>query len=87
MKIQVLAIGEIASGKSQNGREWHRRTFQVFVPESQLAGNIPVYGVLSELDSYKQGGYYDASMSCRAGQNGRLELAFTKLIPIKPQPV
>jgi len=84
MRIQVLAIGETDSGKSQNGREWHRRTFQVFTAD-QVAGNIPVYGELDELNAYKQGGQYEADIRSVAGQNGRIELRITKLTPVKSQ--
>lgn len=80
MRIQVLSIGQTDSGKSaQTGREWHRRTFQVFCVDDQVAGNIPVYGELDELNAYKQGGAYEAVTSARAGANGRIELAITKL--------
>jgi len=85
MRIQVLSIGETQSGKSQGGREWHRRTFQVFCADSQVAGNIPIYGELDELNSYKQGGAYDAQTSAHAGQNGRIELRINKLVAVKPQ--
>ena len=85
MLVQVLAIGDTASGKGQNGREWHRRTFQVFVPDSQIAGNIPVYGDIDELNTYKEGGKYEAKTEARAGQNGRIELAITKMTPLKAQ--
>lgn len=85
MRIQVLSIGETQSGKSPNGRDWHRRTFQVFLAENQVAGNIPIYGELEELNSYKQGGAYDAQTSAQAGQNGRIELRINKLVPVKPQ--
>jgi hypothetical protein len=82
MRIQVLAIGETTSGKSSSGREWNRRIFQVFTAD-QVAGNIPVYGELEELNSYKQGGTYDATVQSTAGQNGRIELRITKLTPAK----
>lgn len=82
MRLQVLAIGQIDSGKSAQGREWHRRTFQVFTAD-QVAGNIPVYGEKEELESYKQGGQYDATVQTASGQNGRIELRITKLTPVK----
>jgi hypothetical protein len=82
MLIQVLAIGETTSGKSANGRDWNRRIFQVFTSD-QVAGNIPVYGEKEELDSYKQGGTYNATIQTTAGQNGRIELRITKLTPAK----
>ena len=82
MRLQVLAIGDLQSGKSNSGREWNRRTFQVFTAD-QVAGNIPVYGELEELNSYKQGGTYDATVQTTAGQNGRIELRITKLTPAK----
>jgi len=82
MRLQVLHIGETTSGKSGNGRDWNRRIFQVFTSD-QVAGNIPVYGELDELNSYKQGGTYDATIQTRAGNNGRIELAITKLTPAK----
>ena len=84
MKVQVLAIGIVKSGKGATGREWHRRTFQVFVIDSQVSGNIPVYGELDDLKEYKTGGLYDAATEARAGQNGRIELVITKLTPQKP---
>lgn len=83
MRVQVLSIGETISGKSQRGQDWHRRTFQVFCIDSQVAGNIPVYGELDELNGYKQGGLYEATTSARAGQNGRIELVITKLMAVK----
>lgn len=83
MRVQVLSIGETTSGKSQRGQDWHRRTFQVFCIQSQVAGNIPVYGELEELNSYKQGGLYDYQVTERAGQNGRIELAINKLTLVK----
>ena len=82
MRLQVLAIGETQSGKGQSGRDWHRRTFQVFTAD-QVAGNIPVYGELEELNSYKQGGAYDATVQTVAGANGRIELRINKLTPVK----
>ena len=82
MKLQVLSIGETVSGKSTSGREWHRRTFQVFVPDGQIAGNIPVYGELDELNGYKEGGQYTASVTALSGQNGRIELRIEKLTPV-----
>lgn len=82
MRIQVLSIGQTDSGKSNTGREWHRRTFQVFTSD-QVAGNIPVYGELEELEAYKQGGQYDAEIRTVAGNNGRIELRITKLTPVK----
>lgn len=82
MRIQVLSIGATDSGKSSNGREWHRRIFQVFTSD-QVAGNIPVYGELDELEVYKQGGQYDAEIRTVAGNNGRIELRITKLTPVK----
>ena len=85
MLVQVLSIGETTSCKNQQGREWHRRIFQVFVPESQIAGNIPVYSELEELNSYKEGGKYDAKTEARAGANGVIELRITKLTPMKSQ--
>lgn len=85
MRVQVLSIGETQSGKSTNGREWHRRTFQVFCADSQIAGNIPVYADLDELNGYKQGGAYEATTQAQAGQNGRIELRITKLTPVKTQ--
>lgn len=84
MRIQVLAIGVTESGKSTSGREWNRRIFQVFTAD-QVAGNIPVYGSIEELDSYKQGGAYEAEVSTAAGNNGRIELRINKLTPVKQQ--
>ena len=86
MLVQVLSIGETTSGKNAQGREWHRRIFQVFVPESQIAGNIPVYADLDELNQYKEGGKFDAKTEARAGQNGSIELRITKMTPIKGNP-
>ncbi|HEY0563831.1 MAG TPA: hypothetical protein VGD04_10920 [Methylophilus sp.] len=85
MRVQVLDIGEMQEGKNARGEPWFRRTFQVFVAESKIAGNIPVYATKEELESYKQGGVYDAATTCRAGANGRIELAINKLTPVKPQ--
>lgn len=84
MRIQVLSIGSIESGKSNTGREWHRRTFQVFTSD-QVAGNIPVYGTVEELEAHKQGGVYEAEVTSAAGNNGRIELRITKLTPAKAQ--
>lgn len=82
MRIQVLSIGELVSGKGKTGNDWHRRTFQVFTAD-QVAGNIPVYGELEELNSYKQGGSYDATIQTVAGLNGRIEIRIMKLTPAK----
>lgn len=84
MRIQVLSIGETQSGKNTRGGDWHRRTFQVFCLDSLVAGNIPIYGELDELNSYKQGGAYEAITTAQAGQNGRIELRINKLNSIKP---
>lgn len=82
MKLQVLSIGEVTSGKSQaTGREWHRRIFQVFCIDSQVAGNVPVYGDLEKLASYKQGGVYNADVNASAGNNGKIELQISNLEP------
>lgn len=83
MRVQVLSIGETQSGKTQRGDEWHRRTFQVYCPDGQVAGNIPVYGKLEDLNSYKQGGLYEAETTARAGQGGRIEISINKLTPVK----
>lgn len=83
MIIQVLSISNLESGEGRNGNKWFRRTFQVFDPNNQVAGNIPVYDDEEKLNSYKAGGKYEASVGARAGQNGRLELIFTGLEPIK----
>lgn len=85
MRVQVLSIGETDSGKNQRGENWFRRTFQVFCLDDQVAGNIPVYGTEEELNSYKQGGAYEATTRARSGQNGRIELAITKLTQITKQ--
>ena len=58
----------------------------MFVPESQIAGNIPVYADLDELNQYKEGGKFDAKTEARAGQNGAIELRITKMTPIKGNP-
>lgn len=84
MRVQVMHIGELESGKGQNGREWHRRTFQMFTAD-QVAGNLPVYGTIEELESYKQAGVYEAETGSRAGNNGRIELVIKKLTPVKQQ--
>lgn len=87
MLVQVLAIGETTSGKSKSsGNDWNRRIFQVFVPESQIAGNIPVFGDLTELNSYKEGGKYEAKTEARAGNNGQINLVITKMTPVKNNP-
>ena len=86
MLVQVLSIGETSTGKNAQGREWHRRIFQVFVPDSQIAGNIPVYGELDKLNSYKEGGKYEAKTEARAGQNGSIELRITEMTLLKGQP-
>lgn len=83
MLVQVLAIGETQSGISKtSGNPWNRRTFQVFVPESQIAGNIQVFGDLDELNSYKEGGKYEAKTEARAGNNGQINIAITKMTPV-----
>ena len=84
MRIQVLSIGELDSGKNSRGDLWYRRTFQVFTAD-QVAGNIPVYASEEELNSYKAGGAYEADVRTVAGNNGRIELRITKLTPIKQQ--
>lgn len=85
MRVQVLAIGEIESGKNATtGRVWTRRTFQMFTAD-QIAGNHVVYGEEEELNSYKAGGTYEAEIKSRAGNRGAIELVITKLTPVKPQ--
>jgi hypothetical protein len=84
IQIQVLSIGETESGKSQRGTEWHRRTFQVYDIDAKVAGNIPVYGDLDKLNSYKEGGKYTAVVRNRAGDNGRLVPSIVDLLPVKP---
>ncbi len=84
MRVQVLAIGEIEKSRPDAPRAWMRRTFQIFTSD-QIAGNHSIYGTEEELNSYKQGGTYDAEIRSAAGQNGRIELRITKLIPVKPQ--
>ncbi len=82
INIQVLSIGLTESGKSARGTEWHRRTFQVFDIDDQVAGNIPVYGDLDKLNSYTAGGKYTAVIRNRAGDNGRLVPSIVDLIPM-----
>lgn len=85
INIQVLSIGATESGKNRAGTgEWHRRTFQVFDIDDQVAGNIPVYGDLEKLNSYTAGGKYTAVIRNRAGDNGRLVPSIVDLIPINP---
>lgn len=87
MLVQVLAIGETQSGISKGtGNPWNRRTFQVFVPEFQVAGNIQVFGDLAELHSYKEGGKYEAKTEARPGNNGQISIAITKMTPMKNNP-
>ncbi|TXI36679.1 MAG: hypothetical protein E6Q51_05050 [Methylophilus methylotrophus] len=86
INIQVLSIGTTESGKNGQGREWHRRTFQVFDIDDQVAGNIPVYGDLDKLNSYTTGGKYTAVIRNRAGDNGRLVPSIVDLIPLQQQP-
>jgi hypothetical protein len=84
IQIQVLSIGETESGKNRAGTgEWHRRTFQVYDIEAKVAGNIPVYGDLDKLNSYKEGGKYTAIVKNRAGDNGRLVPSIVDLVPNK----
>lgn len=85
INIQVLSIGVTESGKNAQGREWHRRTFQVFDIDDQVAGNIPVYGDLEKLNSYSAGGKYTAVIRNRAGDNGRLVPSIVDLIPMNQQ--
>jgi len=83
MRVQVLAIGEIETGKNNTtGRAWTRRTFQMFTAD-QVAGNHTVYGTEEELNSYKAGGTYDADIKTRAGNRGAIEMYIAKLTPAK----
>jgi len=76
IKINLLLVGELETGKSVSGREWNRRTCQVFTGE--VAGNIPVYGTVEELSDLKQG-YAMVDVVPRAGDSGRLEMRFENL--------
>ena len=72
IKIQVLSIGELQSGKSSgsNPREWFRRSLQCFT--GQVVGNIPYYAEKDELEAMNAGEYM-FNLEARAGDRGRLE--------------
>ena len=81
IKIHVLAIGELKSGKStgSNPREWHRRSLQCFTGD--IVGQIPYYADRSELESM-QAGYYMAELYPEAGDRGSLQFRLGKLTPV-----
>lgn len=83
MRMQVLAIGPTETGTNQYTKaEWFRRVFQVFTAD-QVAGNVRVYGTKEELDTYKQGGTYEATIQSQPANRGEIELRITKLTPVK----
>jgi len=78
IKVQVLAIGELESG-SRNGRDWNRRTLQIFTGE--VAGNHPYYADKEKLQDL-QAGFYMIGIAARAGDRGRLEFAIGDMSPV-----
>lgn len=84
IKIQVLAIGEIQSGRSTGSspREWHRRSLQCFT--DQVVGQIPYYAEIAELESM-QAGFYMADLKPEAGDRGALQFRLGKLSPVNSQ--
>lgn len=84
IKLQVLAIGELVSGKSTgaNARDWHRRSLQCFSPDNQIVGQIPYYAEKSELESMLAGSYM-AELRAEAGDRGALQFRIGKLTPAK----
>ena len=79
--MQVLSIGVIEQGKSSGGREWLRRTFQVFDITFQKSGQIQIYGDEEKLNTFKQGGAYNAVLSGAAGDYARMNYEVIDLIP------
>lgn len=81
MRVQVLSIGQIEEGDRQgtNAGKWHRRTFQVFEPSAQVAGNIQVYAPKEQLEAFNKPGIYEAETRIQPGNRGRLEVVITGL--------
>jgi hypothetical protein len=75
IKIQVLAIGELETGKGRTGTDWYRRNLQCFTGE--VVGQIPYYAEKEELERM-QAGSYMVDVTPRAGDRGRLEFAIGK---------
>ena len=85
IKLQVLAIGQLESGKrtGQTGGEWNRRQLQCFT--GTVVGQIPYYADKDELESMNVGEYL-FELDARAGDRGRLEYVLGRATPVnRPQ--
>ena len=81
IKIQVLAIGELESGKNpRTGNMWYRRTLQAFTGE--VVGNLPYYAPEEELTTM-QAGDYMVDVAPAPGDRGRLEFRIGKLTAVR----
>lgn len=80
LKIQVLAIGKIETGKGRTGADWYRRSLQCFTGE--IVGQIPYYASEEELNALNAG-WHMIDVEARAGDRGRLEFAIGKVTPVQ----
>lgn len=82
LDLQVLAIDEVYTGKSAQGRVYNRLQLQVF--DGRVAGNISLYDDdVEKLKKYKPG-YYAAELGLRAGQRGSIDISIIELTPVRP---
>lgn len=81
LPMQVLAISDIETGQAKTGNKWFRRTFQVFDVTFQKAGNVQLFGDEEKLNSFKQGGMYNAVLGGRAGDYATMGYEIVDLVP------